>query len=287
MRLTDFGIARTIERLDNHHRRRRVGGHYRLHGSRAPPGRPGDAVIGYLLPGRCHLRAVGGQTAVRGRDTCSDARGRPLNRSTRTCGGWSRSTWPLRWPLGCRRSQDRRPASAGEFADGADRDGNIGSWPPSRGSGATVPPPAAVGGSEEPTLVGGPPLRVDPEPVAPESRRSRWPVLVLALALVGLSVAALTNDRSPGGPERARRGPLGRRNHDHCPCHHNHHSHHHDHPSIHHNNPIGHPGECCRRDRDSSRHAPTPGVQTERRASGRGPARPGAWRHGRTGRRTT
>ena len=108
--------------------------------------------------------------------------------------------------LGMSKEPKQRPASAGELAMALTGTATLVLGP--HVLSPTPPPPASRVGSEEPTVVGGPPPHVDPEPVASDRTRSRWPVLALALALVGLSVAALTNDRSPGEPDGQGEGLL-------------------------------------------------------------------------------
>ena len=102
-----------------------------------------------------------------------------------------------------------RPPSAGAFASEL-----MGAATLVFGPGDLAPrldrpvPTATFVGSEEPTIVTTPPGPVPTQPVATPGPRSRWPLLVLLLGILALAAAAMSNNRDPAGADSPLEGPL-------------------------------------------------------------------------------
>ncbi len=90
----------------------------------------------------------------------------------------------------------RRPASAGQFAASLTGTSTL-VLASAVVAAPTAPLQPTLAGSDEPTLVHRPsPVHADPGETTPAGQRSRWPLLAVVLALAGLAAAAMTYDRS-------------------------------------------------------------------------------------------
>lgn len=110
---------------------------------------------------------------------------------------------------GMSKSPSRRPPTAGTFASEL-----IGSATLVLGSGGVTPrvdPPAPTitfVGSEEPTVVTSPPRPIPAEPVPTPGHRSRWPLFAVLLGVLALAAVAMSTDRDPAEADGPLEGPL-------------------------------------------------------------------------------